>query len=751
MSRRRPNPVRREPVSPRRRSDHVSRAQNRGRPLLRRCSGPFAFHTACPSAAFFVAVALAQTTQPRKLDPDRLLEQVAARPLVKLQLQSAQGKPLTKEQAADLDRADQLLTDAEAARGKGDFAAAASAARSAAEIRGPILGFRHFIVVSADVLANNMTDWSKLPPSAREEIAEADRKHRQAREHYDKGQYALAADNAGAALKSFESLAPAGAAPIAAALLELGRAQIELSQLDAAEAALTRAQTLVERAYGPQHPQVALVLDRIGWLRFNQARRGTGDTRALMDAAAAALSKATELLFATVGETGDFAEALDNRGTVLLYSQKPGEALGAKFRALVVRRELFGPDHEDVGVSLSNIALIYESQGAFDRAVTHRRDAARILEKALGADHPYALLEKSNLVRLLLAAGETDAAIPLLDELAGVNERQSAEPTPDLLSRTAHLCGAYLAAGKIEKALTVLDRALEQAKVLYEQGQKQPALLSLIDLFRAADNYRLLLPARRVLAQVVAWDDAAGKSSGGDNVERILRVAQLGELNLHLGNNDDARKLLEQAVSRLEALKGGRAVELVAPLTYLSELLETTGDLEGAERACDKALQVAESTWGREAPGATRLMVQLAGIITRQGRHELAEILLDEAAEVYERLDKTDPVAQIRLRRAQARLLVARGMEDEAVERLKEALEWARGRERFGPKPKSAAMIAEILHDLLSAGDSDRGPAAKDGQAWRTELKTLLGQLKDAHAITAEEEGWLRKLGDDTR
>jgi tetratricopeptide (TPR) repeat protein len=82
-------------------------------------------------------------------------------------------------------------------------------------------------------------------------------------------------------------------------------------------------------------------------------------------------------------------------------------------RAREIWEHVLGPEHPRVAAALSNLALIENARGDFDKAERLLKRALKINEKALGPDHPTLALSLDNLATTLIDRGDLDQAEPL--------------------------------------------------------------------------------------------------------------------------------------------------------------------------------------------------------------------------------------------------------------------------------------------------------------------------------------------------
>ena len=85
---------------------------------------------------------------------------------------------------------------------------------------------------------------------------------------------------------------------------------------------------------------------------------------------------------------GDDLAALNAQVVQLYQAGKYAEATEIAKRSLVLAEKQSGRDHPDVGQSLNNLALLYESQGRYVEAEPLFKRSLALREKALGPDHP---------------------------------------------------------------------------------------------------------------------------------------------------------------------------------------------------------------------------------------------------------------------------------------------------------------------------------------------------------------------------
>jgi tetratricopeptide (TPR) repeat protein len=150
-----------------------------------------------------------------------------------------------------------------------------------------------------------------------------------------------------------------------------------------------RALPLAEKAYGPDSPEIAVIVNNLG-LVLN----GQGD----LQGAKELLERALRIDEEAYGpDHPNVAIRVNNLGGVL---QDLGDLQGAKElyeRALKIDEEAYGLDHPNVAVIVNNLGLVLQDLGNLKGAKEHYERALSIFRKFLGEDHLSTAKVRNNL------------------------------------------------------------------------------------------------------------------------------------------------------------------------------------------------------------------------------------------------------------------------------------------------------------------------------------------------------------------
>jgi len=176
----------------------------------------------------------------------------------------------------------------------------------------------------------------------------------------------------------------------------LGLVLKDLGDLAGARAAYERALAIDEQAFGPDHPQVAIFVNNLG-----RVLQDLGD----LAGARAAFERALAIFERVLGsDHPNVATLVNNLGSVL---QDLGELAGARAayeRALAIDERAFGPDHPNVATDVNNLGSVLQALGDLAGARAAYERAQRIFERFLPPEHPYIRGVRGNLEVLDRAA-----------------------------------------------------------------------------------------------------------------------------------------------------------------------------------------------------------------------------------------------------------------------------------------------------------------------------------------------------------
>ena len=294
--------------------------------------------------------------------------------------------------------------------------------------------------------------------------------------------FADAKDAVRRAIAALEVAQPPDPVALGEAYNVLANVEHALSDDASSERHNEHSREIFERALGPDHPRLAMLLSNRGMIYEEQARNGEAE---------ASYQRAIEAWERSLGrDHANLAYPLNNLGLFYVRQERFGEAEPVLARALAIRIARLGPEHPQVGVVESNLGLLADHRRHWDEAQAHYRRALAIWDKTLPPSHPHVAVGLRGLGHALLELGRPREALPLL-ERARSGKQPGLDPS---------------------------DRALGEvfyARALWETGH---------DRARARE---LLLKARGVIAKA-ADDPATGKLQRRELADADRLLARMG-------------------------------------------------------------------------------------------------------------------------------------------------------------------------------------------------------------------------------
>jgi len=256
-------------------------------------------------------------------------------------------------------------------------------------------------------------------------------------------------------------------------------------------------------------------------------------------------------------------------------------------RALELREEVFGPEHELVATSLAHLAVALHHGQELEAAEPVARRAVAMRRRLLGEEHADVAESIDRLAALLIQMNHHVEGERLAREGLAMRRALFGERHPDVASSLATLGMVLRDTGRYEDAEHALRRALE-----------------------------LTLELR-----------------GSDHPDVGGAMSLLAELQFAMGNLEEAERGWREVIQLRRRILGGEHPALAWNLLCLCDLLvqRETETLE-AESLCLEALNIQRQRLGPEHADIPQYLRGLARAQRLNGRHEEAEVCLREAA-----------------------------------------------------------------------------------------------------------------------
>ncbi|MES1240767.1 MAG: serine/threonine-protein kinase [Acidobacteriota bacterium] len=228
----------------------------------------------------------------------------------------------------------------------------------------------------------------------------------------------------------------------------------------------SRALALAERAYGPEHPEVARIFSNLG-VFYNELGKNEASIQASLRGLAI-----RQKLFGP-GHP-DLAKSYNTLANAYSDLRRFEEAQIYQERAYAIFRDSYGPDHPNAIGLLNNIANTYKDRGLYAEAEQRYRQAVESAIRVDGPDHPKVGMALGNLAESLLLQKRYGEALEVYRRSLAIDEKALGRDHPNLAYDFHGIGSTLFEMRRVAEALPYLERAL----ALRESNPLDPDLLS---------------------------------------------------------------------------------------------------------------------------------------------------------------------------------------------------------------------------------------------------------------------------------
>jgi tetratricopeptide (TPR) repeat protein len=220
--------------------------------------------------------------------------------------------------------------------------------------------------------------------------------------------------------------------------------------------------------------------------------------------------------------------------------------------ALAIRRQALGDDHQETATSVSALALLLRHKGDLAGAESLFRENLERTRKARGSDHPNTATSLSNLALVIAERGDPATAEGLFREALASNRKTLGPDHPDVAAKLNNLAGALHQQRKYAEAQASAEEALRIARVRLGDDHPQVARYY-VTLARIRLDLRDPRGAEAVLREALATQRRAyGDADWRTAATRSL----LGQALTAQGRYAEAEPLLIEASTAIRDVPG---------------------------------------------------------------------------------------------------------------------------------------------------------------------------------------------------
>lgn len=261
-------------------------------------------------------------------------------------------------------------------------------------------------------------------------------------------------------------------------------------------------------------------------------------------------------------------------------------------KALALRREHLGNDHEDTVYTINSMARLQSAQGNLETAVTYYQEAYDLAQAVLGPDHPGTMTCLDNLTAVLRKQGKYADTEALVREVYERRRRVLGPDAPDTFVSMNNLGLLLQETGRFEEAGALHREAL----------------------------------------------DGRTKVFGADHQETLVSVNNLGFVLRRLGKLDESEALFRRALDARRRVLGDDHSDTILSYNNLGSILSLHGKHEEAAQHFRQAFESARRVLGPEHNRTVQWASNYAGSLNRLGRYEESVSILREFEPVARRV-----------------------------------------------------------------------------------------------------------------
>jgi serine/threonine protein kinase len=294
---------------------------------------------------------------------------------------------------------------------------------------------------------------------------------------------------------------------------------------------------------------------------------------------------------------------------------------------LKLQKAKLGPDHPGTLASMNNLASEYSAAGKLDLALPLLEELLQLIKAKLGPDHRHTLTSMNSLATAYQDAGKLHLAVPLYEETLKVRRAKFGPDHPDTLNSMNNLAYVYQRAGKLDVALLLFQETLKLHKA--KLGPDHPNTLiimnNLAEGYRVAGELDLALPLYEETLKV------RKAKLGPDHPDTLTSMNNLALGYLAIRKLDLALALYEETLKLRKAKLGLDHPDTLTSMGGLAGFYWSIRRLDQSISLYEETLKLREKKIGRSHP-ATQLTVANLGVNYRDaGRLTEALPLLEEA------------------------------------------------------------------------------------------------------------------------
>ncbi len=346
------------------------------------------------------------------------------------------------------------------------------------------------------------------------------------------------------------------------------------------------------------------------------------------------LYKALEIRKKIFGEKHkDVARILNNLAVLYGKQGKYSEAEPLLIQAFEMSKFMLGENHIDLANSMTNLAILYFYSGKYDKAESFYKKALEIREINLGKDHIDVGSAMNNLATLYFEIGNYIFAEKFYKNALDIYIKNYGEGhvvTAGVLYNVAIL---YINQGKYFLAEPVCKKVMEIYEKAFgkENNEYADAENNLANLYyqqkRFNESVLLYENTLKIKKQILGNEH--------QSIARLLK--ELANNYREIGKFRQAEQLYKKSLEIYGNTIGKNHIDVADTVSNLGQLYSLTEKFEEAEKYFKESLEIYKHTVTLEHPDAAKALNNLGVLYGKQSKYEESLKLLYEALVIYKK------------------------------------------------------------------------------------------------------------------
>ncbi|KAJ4302955.1 hypothetical protein N0V90_001846 [Kalmusia sp. IMI 367209] len=295
-------------------------------------------------------------------------------------------------------------------------------------------------------------------------------------------------------------------------------------------------------------------------------------------------------------------------------------------------KRMLGPEHPDMLVSISNLALTYHEQGRWKEAEELAVQVMETRKRVLGVEHPDTLISIGNLALTYHKQGRWKEAEELGVQVMETRKRVLGVEHPDTLISISNLASTYNAQGRLKEAEELKVQVMETRKRVL--GVEHPdTLISIGNLASTYQEQGRWKEAEELGVQVI---ETRKRVLGVEHPDTLISIGNLSLTYYEQGRWKEAEELGVQVIEMRKRVLGVEHPDTLVSIGNLSLTYYEQGRWKEAEELGVQVIETRKRVLGPKHPDTLISMNNLSYTWKAMGQREKALELMDECVQLEE-------------------------------------------------------------------------------------------------------------------